>query len=114
MNWPRTISFGAIQITAGLLISVWSRSVHLRFQFFHRGGDGRILSNFFWNYAWVYIAFGVLLLALALTWQRLKKNALYESTLHFGYWALVVWTGVALIAMEVSFLPGLNINGLDY
>ncbi len=114
MNWPRTISFGAIQITAGLSIHVWCQSVHDRFQFFHPGGDGRLLSNFYWNYAWVYIAFGVLLLALALTWHRLKRHTLYEVTVHFGYWALVVWAGVALIAMDVSFLPGLNLNGLDY
>src|SRR5437879_1880334 len=99
MNWPHTLGFGAIQITAGLLIQLWCRYVHYRFRYFHQGGHGRGLSNIYWDYSWVYTVFAVFLTGLAIALHCKKRAGLYDSTIWFGYWLLVVWAGFALIAM---------------
>ena len=114
MNWPRTLGFAAIQITTGLLVQLWCWNVHLRFQYFHRDGHGRALSNIYWDYSWTYTAFTVLLICLAIAWQYNKKAILYEITIRCGYWLLIVWVGFALIAMEMSFVPDLHLHGEDW
>ena len=114
MNWPRTLGFGAIQITAGLLIQLWCWSVHLRFRHFHQGGHGRGLSNIYWDYSWGYTALAAVLLVLVIVWQHTKRPMLYEATMQVGYWLLVVWAGFALIAMEISFTPDVHLHGEDW
>ena len=114
MNWPRTLGFAVIQITAGLLIQLWCLSVHQRFRYFHPDGHGAALSNIYWDYTWTYTAFAVLLASLAIVWHRIGRATLYEITFHCGYWLLLVWAGFAFIAMEISFVPIPHLHGEDW
>jgi hypothetical protein len=113
-NWPKTIGFGAVQVSAAALIYFWCQEVHFRFRVEHPGGQGAVLPNFFWAFSWVGIAVALALTAILVFSHVRKLGTLYETTYYFGIWLLVVWIGAALLAMEIAFVPTINLRGAHF
>ena len=114
MKWARTIGFVATQLSAGVLIQLWCSAVHDRFKHFHPEGHGRALPNFYWDYSWTYPVLAVVLSGLLMGCHSSRRERAYDLLIPFGYWLLVVWVGFALIAMEISFVPFLNLRGENW
>jgi hypothetical protein len=93
---------------------MWCNGVKWRFHIEHPDGIGPSISHFYWHYSWIGILAAVLLSVTLVVSHRMKRGALYDVTYHFGIWLLVVWFGVALVAMELAFMPWVDPNGLHY
>jgi len=112
--WAKTIGFGAVQITAAVLIHLWCLVVHWRFQMEHPEGYGAGFSNIFWNFSWSGIAVAAAL-SLGLIVLHLRNlDALYHAAYMFGVWFLVFWFGAALISMELAFVGWSDPRGMHY
>jgi hypothetical protein len=113
-TWPKTIGFGAVQITFTALIHLWCQVVHMRFRAEHPNGHGAAIANICWDYSWVGIAVAVAFAALLVVSHVRKLGALYEWVYFWGIWLLITWFGATLVAMEVAFVPVYNVNGANY
>jgi hypothetical protein len=86
----------------------------MRFKTEHPGAIGGYLANFYWHYSWVGIIVSGILSCL-LVWLRFKKSLFVaEVVYYFGIWMLVVWCGIALVAMEQPFVPWLDLRGAHF
>ena len=100
-SWPKTIAFAATLVSATLLLAGWCEAVKNHFLAEHPGSNGGYLANFYWQFSWTGIVVACAL-SLILLISKIKKGPmLFEVVYYFGIWMLVVWVGVALIAMEL-------------
>jgi hypothetical protein len=113
-NLPKTIGFGAIQLSATTLIHSWCKVVHWRFEYDHPGGVGPVISHIYWNYSWVGIAVAAMLTGILVFSHIKKRSILYETTFYFGVWLLVVWFGFALVATDIAFLGWGDLRGRHF
>ena len=114
MTSARTCGFGAMQFAAGILIQMWCGLVHARFRIEHLGGLGPVLTNVYWNYAWAYSIVAGLLFITAAIFNRRERVVAYEITIQAGYFLLFVWTGFAVCAIEMAFVPIIHLHGPEY
>ena len=110
-SWFKTIGFAATFLSSTALISGWCQVVHFRFRVEHPGAVGSNISNFYWDFPWIGIGFATILSVILSAAHIRKHDALYNATYCFSIWLLVVWFGVALIAME---LPWGDLHGYHY
>ncbi len=69
---------------------------------------------YYWDYSWVGIVVAAILGLALFVFHIKKRGTLYEATFYFGIWLLVVWSGIALIAMELPFVPWFDLRGAHY
>ena len=86
----------------------------MRFKAEHPDGYGAAISNIVWDFSWVGIAVALVLAGLLVVSHVRKLDGLYAATYYLGLWLLVVWFGIALIAMEVSFIGWLDPRGQHF
>ena len=113
-SWPKTIGFAATLPCATLLLYGWCQVVHWHFHAEHPDGHAGGLPNFYWDFSWVGIAAAIVLGLMLVILHIRKRGTLYEVTYYFGIWLLVVWSGIALVAMELPFAPWFDLHGAHY
>ena len=113
-SWPKTIGFAATLPSATWLIYSWCQVVRWHFQAEHPGSQGGYLCKFYWDFSWIGIVTAVALSLMLVVLHVRKRGTLYEVTYYFSIWLLVVWSGIALIAMELPFVPWFDLHGAHY
>ena len=114
MSWSRTFGFATTQVTTAALIQIWCSLVQHRFRYFHPHEWGKGLSSLYWDYAWTYSAFAVVLSVVVVALQCKRRSLAYEVVVRTGYLLLILWVGWAVIAMEVPFTPWVDLRGEHY
>jgi hypothetical protein len=104
ITWRNTIEHGAILLGASVVIHVCCQVAYAQFRAEQPDGVGKWVSAIFGNYSWVGIAVAVVLTAVLVVSQVGQLQAVYETTYNVSICLLVVWAGVALIAMGIPWI----------
>jgi len=112
--WIRTIGFAMVQTAINTMVSFWIATVHARFKWEHPGGRGCEVAHLYWDYSWWYLA-AIALQVIVLTIFAIKRwDRTYALTTYIGYTLLILWVGSAFIAMELPWIPYVNLLGAHY